>query len=111
MDRKRKPPFARLKEPERGVRVGLGWYTEEEWAKVRAAAVDPERFESTYVEWLRIAEATLYRFRAVGVDAEKCFINAAELLAWCFMSSRPNDSEARAKFVAEKTRRSAEGRT
>ena len=42
------PPWLRQKEPPKTMKVGIGWYTEQERAGVKAAAVDSERFEATY---------------------------------------------------------------
>ena len=35
--------------------LGVVWYTEYEWALVKASAEDPELFENSYAEWLCIA--------------------------------------------------------
>ena len=96
-----KPPFRkRTLEPAPAPRVGLAWYTEEEWARVKRAAVDPSRFESTFAEWLTIAEETLARIREAGAQAETMLITADGLLAWCRTRQRPNDAAARASYVA-----------
>lgn len=106
MSRKHKPQRWRPSQGRRtAVRVGVGWYVEEEWAKVKAAAVDPERFESTYAEWVKVAEDALRNLRAAGIEPERCYIKAADLLAWCLMYDKPNDAAARSGYVAEQTRR------
>jgi len=94
--------------PSGPVVVAVSWYTEQEWAKVRAAAADPEKFESTYPEWLAMVEATLAQMQARGVMVEKCFIESSSFLAWCLAHNRPNDSAARAAYVAEAGRASHE---
>lgn len=37
----------------------VGWYAEPEWAKVKAAAADPERFEATFAEWVDMSRDQL----------------------------------------------------
>jgi len=91
-----------------GPNVGVSWYTSEEWSKVKAASADPEKFEATYEEWLQVVEDALQKFRAVGIDAHKHYLQASELLAWCLVHGKPNDSAARAEFVSELERRSNE---
>jgi hypothetical protein len=86
------------------VRVSVGWYTEPEWAKVRAAAADPELFEATYTEWVEMAEQTLTDMRVRGVNAEKFYITADKLLAWCLAHGKPNNSASRAEFVSQQAR-------
>lgn len=91
------------------VQIGVAWYTEQDWAKVRAAAVDSERFESSYSEWVAMAEHALAEMLARGVVAERCYINSDALLAWCLAHGRRNDAASRAAFVSEVQRQSHAG--
>ena len=81
--------------------MGVGWYTESEWAVVKAAALDSERFEATYAEWVKMAEEALANIKAAGATAEKQYIDAKQLLAWCLARGKKNDATARAQFVSE----------
>ena len=99
----------RPKAPRNSVLVGVGWYTEDEWAKVRSSAADPERFEETYAEWLQMAERALADLLASDTYAEKSYVKASELLAWCLAHNRRNDGAARAQFVSEQGRKGNEG--
>ena len=92
------------------VQFSVGWYTEQEWAKVRAAAVDPELFESTYAQWLEMAEQSLIQMRAQGLNAEKSYVIADKLLAWCLARGKPNNSASRAEFVSQQARSQNEPR-
>ena len=98
------PPWLRPRAPANTMKVGVGWYTEDEWAKTKAAAVDSDRFEPTYLEWLQMANDALVDLRATGVDPEKSFVQADALLAWCLAHNRPNDAASRAEFVSEQQR-------
>ena len=86
------------------VQFSVGWYTEQEWAKVRAAAADPELFEPTYAQWLDMAEETLLQMRAQGLRAEKSYVIADKLLAWCLAHGKLNNAASRAEFVSEQAR-------
>ena len=88
--------------------VGVGWYTEAEWEKVKGAAVDAERFEETYAEWVQMAEEALVELQATGVLAQRSYIKATELLAWCLAHNKPNDGASRAEFVSEQGRKNHE---
>jgi hypothetical protein len=101
MPKHKLPPWLRPKTPAPSLSVGVGWYTEEEWSKVRAAAVDQDRFEATYAEWLSMAEEALVTLRASGVQPEKTYLNAESLLAWCLAHGLPNDAASRSRYVAE----------
>jgi hypothetical protein len=86
------------------VHVGVAWYTEQEWAKVRAAAVDPELLEASYAQWAQMAEQSLAELRSGGVVVEKSYITADNLLAWCVAHNKPNNSASRAEFVSQQER-------
>lgn len=94
------PPWLRPKNTQAQLRVSVGWYTPEEWAKVKAAATDPELFEPTFAEWEAMAEESLANIRAQGIDAQKSFVNASDLLAWCLIQGKENNSASRAEFVS-----------
>ena len=90
------------------LQVGVGWYTEEEWLKVRAAAVDPELFGATYAQWVEMAEQSLTQMRARGINAAKAYVTADKLLAWCLAHGKPNNGASRAEFVSEQARAQSE---
>jgi hypothetical protein len=81
--------------------VGVGWYTAEEWAKMKASVTDAERFEASFSEWQAVAEKFLVDIRKQGIFPTKCFIIASELLAWCLATGKVNNGAARAEFVAQ----------
>ena len=82
--------------------VGVTWYTEENWARVKSAATDSERFEATYTEWSAMAGKALADIGKAGVNAVKFFINSDDLLSWCRLHNKPNNAESHSEFVAEK---------
>lgn len=81
--------------------IGVGWYEEEEWKKVKLSAVDPERFEATYSEWVEMAEQAFAKIRAVGRQVNKSYIKASDLMAWCLAHDKPNDASSRVQFVSQ----------
>jgi hypothetical protein len=101
MPKHKPPPWLKPKTPPARMEVGVTWYTRDEWARVKAVATDPERFEATFEEWERMAEAALLKFQVVGLVASKVFIDANALLAWCLVHNTPNNASARARFVSQ----------
>lgn len=80
--------------------VHIAWYAEgQEWARVKASATDPERFEDTYQEWSAMIEETLIRARTAGAAPVKVPVQADELLRWCRQHGKENNAAARAEFV------------
>jgi len=102
------PPWLRPKSTANAVHVVVGWYTADEWAKVKSSAMDPERFEATFSEWQAMAEEALFNMRAQGMEAKKHFIVASELQAWCLVKGKENDAASRAEFVLEQDRQAGE---
>lgn len=94
----------RLKKAMQRGPVAVGWYTPEEWARVKAASADPELFENTFQEWESMATDALREFRSGGLTPVKVLISADELEAWCLAHGKPVRADARAEFVLEKAR-------
>ena len=98
----------RAKKRNRSTVVGVTWYTEENWSKVRAAATDPDRFEETYAEWSAMAVEAVADLKKTGVNAVKVLIVPNELLPWCLAHNMSNNAASRAEFVSEKLRSQSE---
>ena len=88
--------------------VGVTWYTEENWSKVKGAATDPERFEETYAAWSAMAIKAIVNLQKAGVNTVKVSVVPSELLPWCLAHNKPNNAASRAQFVSEKVRSQCE---
>jgi hypothetical protein len=95
------PPWLRPKAPRSVTTVGVTWYTEEQWTKAKRNAVDPDRFESTYADWVAMAEKARKDMLAAGIKTQKVLINADKLHAWCIAHGKRNDAPARSQYVSE----------
>jgi hypothetical protein len=98
----------RAKKKTRSTVIGVTWYTEENWSKVKAVATDPDRFEETYAEWSAMAIEAVADLRKTGVNIVKVLIVPSELLPWCLAHNKPNNAASRAEFVSEKLRSQSE---
>ena len=105
MANRRRPPWLRPRKRKRTIKVGCTWYTEEQWIQVKANAIDPDRFEATFAEWLEMAETTRRKMLAAGIITEKVLINAQELQAWCIARGKENDATSRSEYVSERLMR------
>ena len=106
---RRKPPLlqrlrAKKQHAAGAMVVGVSWYTESEWAKVKAFARDPEVFESSFPEWCTMAEDALREVAKAGINPVKVLVSAEELRQWCESKGKHNNASARAEFVSEKLR-------
>jgi hypothetical protein len=84
--------------------VGVSWYSEEQWALVKASSTDPERFEASYSEWLAVGEDALRKLQLAGLTPVKVLVDSVELTAWCVAQGKSNEASARAQFVSEMMR-------
>lgn len=84
--------------------LGVAWYTEEQWARVKSSAADPENLEPTFSEWVKMAEEALREIRRGVRNPIKIQIDAGELVAWCLVHGKASDSSARAEFTSHKMR-------
>jgi hypothetical protein len=82
------------------MRVGVAWFREAEWDRLRASAADPEVLEESYAEWLKVVERSVRTLKEAGVIAEKVEVRVAELEEWCRKEGRLMDSAARSEFAA-----------
>ncbi len=106
MAKPRKPSLMerlRLKKLHRqqGIAVGVCWYDEVEWAKIKATAVDPERFENSFPEWVSMVEEVLRDFMNNGLLPVRVSLAAEDLAAWCSLHDKPNNAASRAEYVSE----------
>ena len=100
------PPWLKPKKLPAKLKLGLAWYSHEDWKLVKETSVDQDRFEASYAAWVEMAERALKDMIAAGLDAEKSYIHAEELLAWCIAHDKINGAAARAEFVAQQGIRS-----
>jgi hypothetical protein len=80
--------------------IGIAWYLEEQWNKLREISADADLLEETYVEWLATAESTLTQLVNEGLEVKKVAVDANELEAWCREQSMPINATARSQFAA-----------
>ncbi len=104
MSKKRAAMFRslRAKHRQQAMIVGVVAYTAETWAAVKATAVDPQCFETSFEKWKDVAVAARREFQRSGVQAVGYQIEPQVFAEWCAQHQQQNDSKARAEFVSEK---------
>jgi hypothetical protein len=88
------------KNPIPNVICAVAWYSEDQWHLMRQVAVDPERLEEAYSEWLKVYENSVKDFKAHGMLVKKAKIDVEALVVWCIKEKRLIDAEARSHFAA-----------
>lgn len=84
--------------------VGIAWYRADQYALLRALAVDGESMADTHEQWLAEVTRTMDGLNQQGVKARRVDVDIKDLAAWCEERGRPMDGSARAAYVAEKVR-------
>ncbi len=84
--------------------VGVAWYSEIEWARLKEAANDPEILEDTYGEWCRVYADAVEKLEKAGATCIPVPLLISEVSDWCAKKGRPLDASARAEFVANRVR-------
>ena len=81
------------------VKIGIAWYTKEQWEKLKKVAAD-FKGDETYDNWKRDMEELIEEIRERGQVPEKINIDIEELQKWCERNGKPIISESRSAYVA-----------
>ena len=85
-----------------GLKVGVAWYSEAEWERLRELAADPEILEETYAEWRSVYESGVRKLAASGLAPEPVGARRPRSCKPGALSGNaPIDASARAEFVSE----------
>ncbi len=81
--------------------VGVVWYREADWPRLRALLADVDKLPDTYTDWLASAEGLLAQLRREGVRAEKVPLDPDVFSAWCGARGLAPDAQARSRYASE----------
>jgi len=89
------------------MRIGLAWYTPEQWRRMRDTADDVDDLEATYEEWLAQAERAEKEIAADGHQVERVMLDVDELMAWLNETGRRATGASRLVYALELQRKRA----
>lgn len=89
--------------------LGFAWYIREAWERLREIADDREALDESYEDCERKVLGVIRELESVGRQIRKIPIDVDALLAWCREHNRRNDTEARAEYVSQRLRETAQG--
>jgi hypothetical protein len=92
-----------------GMVVGVAWYREADWPRVKELFPDADELHDSYAEWLKSAEDSIKQLKRSGVAAEPFIVDIGDFLGWCLVKGRQRDGKARSEYVAEKLRLKHQG--
>jgi hypothetical protein len=79
--------------------LGVAWYGEHDWTRLRLLCSDPEEMDDSYAEWRAAAEKGIEDLRKLGQVVEKVDMDIDAFLRWCRLHGRKTDKAARAEFA------------
>ncbi len=82
--------------------IGVAWYRPDQWEIMRNVAVDRDKLEDTYTEWLADVERLVKQLEQQGLRVIKVDIEVADLMLWCESQQIPIDGKARSNYAAFK---------
>ncbi len=88
--------------PDYGLRaVGVVWYREADWPRLRVQLADADKLPDTYTEWLASAEGLLAQLRRDRIPAERVPLDPDTFSAWCATRGLAPDAQARSRYASE----------
>ena len=81
--------------------VGLAWYDESDFQRLREMFEDGDALPRTYGEWLKAAMRGLEHEKAKGYHVEKVHIRPNEFSAWCKSNCLSMNAKARISYANE----------
>ena len=85
-----------------GMVLGVAWYREADWPRIKELFPDADELHDTHAEWVKSAEASLKRLTRPGVTVEPYTIDLDDFLGWCTVHGCECDAKARTAYVVEK---------
>ncbi len=88
--------------PDHGLRaIGVVWYREADWPRLRAQLADADELPDTYAEWLASAEGLLAQLRRDRILAEGMPLDPDVSSAWCAARGWALDAQAGSRYAGE----------
>tara|TARA_R110002074_G_scaffold304724_2_gene475976 strand:+ start:33 stop:344 length:312 start_codon:yes stop_codon:yes gene_type:complete len=79
--------------------VGIPWYSERAWKKMKALADDQENFHASYQVWLAHADKSVVILTNRNKPFERLNIDPVSYSWWCENQSIRRDKESRRKYI------------
>lgn len=79
--------------------VGVPWYTERAWMKMKEICIDKENFHSSYQLWLANADKSIVLMTNRNKPFEKLKIDPTSYDWWCENQALRRDKESRRSYI------------
>jgi hypothetical protein len=82
-------------------RIGLPWYSREDYSRIRDMMADRHNLAPTYDQWLAAAENNETVGRQAGLEIVRVMIEPDTFARWCAEKGVDPNSAARMDYVAQ----------
>ena len=79
--------------------IGIPWYTQRDWPRIREIMIDPDSLPPTYEKWLYRANKIVQNATHKGIVVYKVQIDPKAFPAWCRSRGLNIDGNARTEFA------------
>ena len=79
--------------------VGIPWYSERSWKKMKEICDDQESFHDSYQVWLAHADKSVVLLTNRGKPFERLKIDPTSFAWWCENQSIRRDKESRRAYI------------
>ncbi|SCY31423.1 hypothetical protein [Microvirga guangxiensis] len=88
-------------------KIGLPWYSRNDYAEIRNMMADRHNLAPSYEQWLAAAENNESVGIQAGLEIERILIEPSSFSRWCATNGLEPDSVARMRYVAESQAKTA----
>jgi hypothetical protein len=79
--------------------VGIPWYSERSWKKMKEISADQENFHESYPMWLASADKSVVILTNRNKPFERLKIDPVSYTWWCENQSIQRDKESRRSYI------------
>lgn len=81
------------------MRIGMVWYHQEDYLKIKNIMVDSRNLPDTYAQWLKQANHRFQQLVAQGHSVEKVYLDPSTFSTWCAARGLDVNADARMTFA------------
>jgi hypothetical protein len=78
--------------------LAFTWYHEHDYDKLLEVSRNPEGLEENYQQWLVGARRAFLKYKDMGFDPTRVYLDVEEYVSWCELRDRPVSQKSREMF-------------
>ncbi len=78
--------------------IAFTWYRREEYRKLLDHADDVDDLHDTYKKWLVDARRALVKYKRMGFDPRRVYLDVDDMLEWCELRDKSLNEKSRAMY-------------